>query len=295
MSAITDWAFTCRETSGPGWYLAGDAAAFLDPLLSSGASMAMLAGYSASVCIHTAMTHPEREESAAEFYRSNYRQMYEVTRDFLHYFYAGNLSAHSDDLFWKARSVLQLSDNVGACQAFCFLVNTLPGNPHPALKKQIHMYEQFMEQLDHPMEEMKSDDGLQCRLKAIEERTGEGADAFDVDDSSVLVLNGAPEQSWTVDGTEHQLQPVHGIAYDGERPVFSSTSSWLLGRNIVPLDDEAWELAQLVDGHRSWSEVLSLWAAAQNRSVDEVRAPAQAVLQGLAAERLVVLKAGLAS
>ena len=295
MSAITDWAFTCRETSGPGWYLAGDAAAFLDPLLSSGASMAMLAGYSASVCIHTAMTHPEREESAAEFYRSNYRQMYEVTRDFLHYFYAGNLSAHSDDLFWKARSVLQLSDNVGACQAFCFLVNTLPGNPHPALKKQIHMYEQFMEQLDHPMEEMKSDDGLQSRLKAIEERTGEGADAFDVDDSSVLVLNGAPEQSWTVDGTEHQLQPVHGIAYDGERPVFSSTSSWLLGRNIVPLDDEAWELAQLVDGHRSWSEVLSLWAAAQNRSVDEVRAPAQAVLQGLAAERLVVLKAGLAS
>ena len=34
---------------------------------------------------------------------------------------------------------------------------------------------------------------------------------------------------------------------------------------------------------------------ARKRSVEEVRAPAKALLEGLAAERLVVLKAGLAS
>ena len=247
------------------------------------------------MCIHTAIEHPDREASAAEFYRSNYRQMYEVTRDFLHYFYAGNLSAHSDDLFWKARSVLQLSDNVGACQAFCFLVNTLPGNPHPALKKQIHMYEQFMEQLDHPMEEMEEDEGLQDRMKAIGERTGEGSDALNVGDESILVLNGTPEKSWTVDGERHQLQAVNGIAFDGERPVFSSTSSWLLGRNIVPLESDAWDLALLVDGKRSWGEVLALWADSRQRTVAEVREPALVLLETLASERLVVMKSGLAS
>ena len=115
--------------------------------------------------------------------------MYEVTRDFLHYFYAGNLSSHSDDLFWKARSVLKLSDNVGACQAFCFLVNTLPGNPHPALKKQIHMYEQFMEQLDHPMEEMEMDVQV---LEVLEEMVVEmltlAAVVLEVEEVSTLMV-----------------------------------------------------------------------------------------------------------
>ena len=80
--------------------------------------MAMLAGYSASVCIHTALTDASMEDSALEFYDANYQRMWEVTRDFLHYFYAGNLSAHSDDMFWKARSMLNLNENVAACQAY---------------------------------------------------------------------------------------------------------------------------------------------------------------------------------
>src|SRR5271157_2884972 len=87
MRAVQDWAYTCDETAGDGYYLAGDAAAFLDPLLSTGVSLAMLSGYSASVCIHSALTDPEMEGAAVKFYSDNYRQMYEVTRDFLHYFY----------------------------------------------------------------------------------------------------------------------------------------------------------------------------------------------------------------
>jgi FAD-dependent halogenase len=33
MYSVRDWAYTCDDTAGPGFYLAGDAAAFLDPLL----------------------------------------------------------------------------------------------------------------------------------------------------------------------------------------------------------------------------------------------------------------------
>jgi len=290
ISAITDWAYTCEQTAGPGWFLAGDAAAFLDPLLSSGATMAMLAGYSASVCIHTAITQPENEAAAGEFYRENYRRMYEVTRDFLHYFYAGNLNAHSEDMFWKARSVLKLSDNVGACQAFCFLVNTLPGNPHPALSKKIHMYEQFMDQLDHPLEEMKADAGLQDRIATIEDRVGDAFEALALHDDSVLVLNGELAHSWSVDGEAHALTPVRGIAFDAERPIFSSTSSWLLGRNIFPLEGLSWEMAEFINGERSWAAILSCVAHARGTEVDTVRKDAVEAVNALAAQELVTLR-----
>jgi halogenation protein CepH len=290
ISAITDWAYTCEKTAGPGWFLAGDAAAFLDPLLSSGATMAMLAGYSASVCIHTAITQPENEAAAAEFYRGNYSRMYEVTRDFLHYFYAGNLNAHSEDMFWKARSVLKLSDNVGACQAFCFLVNTLPGNPHPALSKKIHMYEQFMDQIEHPLEAMKTDSGLQDRISSIEARVGEAFEGLALSNDSVLVLNGKKDQSWSVDGDRHVLLPVKGIAFDAERPIFSSTSSWLLGRNIYPLGPLDWRMAEAIDGERTWGEVLVHVAKAEACSVEMIREEMTLSVQKLAVEELVVLR-----
>src|SRR5205814_2097015 len=80
MHVVRDWAYSCDETAGPGYYLVGDAAAFLDPLLSTGVSLAMLAGYSASVGIHTVLANPSMEADAAKFYSNNYRQMYEVTR-----------------------------------------------------------------------------------------------------------------------------------------------------------------------------------------------------------------------
>src|ERR1700736_974356 len=75
MRTVKDWAYSCDDTAGPGYYLAGDAAAFLDPLLSTGVSLAMLAGYSASVCIHTVLGDPSMEGAAAKFYSNNYRQM----------------------------------------------------------------------------------------------------------------------------------------------------------------------------------------------------------------------------
>ena len=76
MRAITDWAYACDRMAGPGFFLVGDAAAFLD-VLSTGVTMAMLAGYSASACLHTALSAPEREADVTTFYNSNYRRMWE--------------------------------------------------------------------------------------------------------------------------------------------------------------------------------------------------------------------------
>jgi FAD-dependent halogenase len=284
MHVVRDWAYTCDETAGPGYYLAGDAAAFLDPLLSTGVSLAMLAGYSASVCIHTALNDPELEASAASFYSSNYRQMYEVTRDFLHYFYAGNASAHPNELFWEARRMLDFNENIGAKQAFSFFINTIPGNPHPALHKQIPLFHQFMKNLDHPLDEMKQAPGLEKLA------SGGWRSARELSDADVPRVNGWLESTWRIDRSSHTLEPIRGISFDRERPVFSSTSSWLLGRNVAPLDEGTCRLLELMDGEASWSSIVEEYAAVTGLPLEQSRATALELTTRLLAESYVLVR-----
>jgi FAD-dependent halogenase len=282
INIVRDWAYTCDNAAGPGYYLAGDAAAFLDPLLSTGVSLAMLAGYSASVCIHTALSKPSLEQEATEFYANNYRQMYEVTRDFLHYFYAGNASAHPNEIFWNARRALKFDENIGAKQAFSFFINTIPGNPHPALKKQIPMFQQFMTNLDHTVNEITSPTGnfmtQQLRL----------ADRLEADD--VPVVNGRLESSWQFNREKHLLEQIRGVTFDRDRPVFSSTSSWLLGRNIAALKNEAWDVLNLVDGQRSWSSIVGQYTAARKEETGQDGEAVSEIIEFLLAERFVLVR-----
>lgn len=284
MYGVRDWAYTCDDTAGPGYYLAGDAAAFLDPLLSTGVSLAMLAGYSASVCIHSVLANPSLEASAAKFYANNYRQMYEVTRDFLHYFYAGNASAHPNDLFWEARRMLKFDENIGAKQAFSFFINTIPGNPHPALEKQIPLFHQFMRNLDHPLDEMKSTPGV---AKFAE---GELRSASELNDDDVPVVNGRLESTWRINRKSHTLEPIRGVTFDRDRPVFSSTSSWLLGRNVAQLDDSACNLLELLDGESPWSSVVSKYAGAARLPLDKGRSEASEIVARLLAGGYVLVR-----
>lgn len=279
---VRDWAYTCDKAAGPGFYLAGDAAAFLDPLLSTGVSLAMLAGYSASVCIHTSLSEPSMAHEATEFYANNYRQMYEVTRDFLHYFYAGNASAHPDELFWNARRLLKFDDNIGAKQAFSYFINTIPGNPHPALKKQIPLFQQFMKNLDHTVNEISSPTGdVVTQQLRLTDR---------LEDHDVPVVNGRLESSWQFNREKHLLEQVRGVTFDLERPVFSSTSSWLLGRNIAALKSEAWNLLNLVDGRRSWSSIVGQYTAAHDEGEGQDGEAAAKIIEYLLAEKFVLVR-----
>lgn len=285
MRAVRDWAYTCDETAGPGYFLAGDAAAFLDPLLSTGVSLAMLAGYSASVCIHSVLTNPDMELAAAKFYSNNYRQMYEVTRDFLHYFYAGNASAYPNDLFWEARRILKFDENIGAKQAFSFFINTIPGNPHPALAKQVPLFHQFMNNLDHSLNEIKAAPG---GIKKIVEGGFKSAD--ELNDEDVPIINGRLEATWRIDRKSHTLEPIRGITFDLERPVFSSTSSWLLGRNVAPLDESACNLLELMNGETPWSSILSKYSRDVGLPLEQGKKRTAEILTPLLAENYVLVR-----
>lgn len=282
--AIRDWAYACDETAGPGYFLAGDAAAFLDPLLSTGVSLAMLAGYSASVCIHTCLLDPGMEAAAAKFYANNYRQMYEVTRDFLHYFYAGNATAHRDELFWKARRLLKFDDNIGAKQAFSFFINTIPGNPHPALQKQIPMFHQFMQNLDHSVNEVTAVSGLSNIVSSGFRR------ARELNDGDVPIVNGRLESTWRFNRKNHTLEPIRGITFDRDRPVFSSTSSWLLGRNIAPLEDSAYTLLELIDGEVPWSSIVNRYSRAARLAPDQAQQRMSEIVSPLLADDYVLVR-----
>ena len=284
MHGVRDWAYTCDRAAGPGFYLAGDAAAFLDPLLSTGVSLAMLAGYSASVCIHTALEDAQMEEPASSFYCNNYRQMYEVTRDFLHYFYAGNATAHKDEIFWEARRTLKFGENIGAKQAFGFLINTIPANPHPSVQKQIPMFHQFVKNID-----LENELGQDEKLQEIAEDGKSLRQATRLDDDTIPVANGTLESTWNIDRDSHKLRPIRGITYDRERPVFSSTGSWLMGRNVAALDDEACDLLELMDGSTPWSTVVAKFGQAAGLTLDAAQKSARKAVEGLLAEQFVLI------
>ena len=104
------------------------------------------------------------------------------------------------------------------------------------------------------------------------------------------MVNGSLATSWTIDKEGHRLVPVRGVAYDQNRAVFSSTSSWLLGRNIYPLPDEQCDLLSLLNGEDSWGSVVEQCAKETGREAHAVRDELTPLLQSLYEERFVLLR-----
>ncbi|MEP7125285.1 MAG: NAD(P)/FAD-dependent oxidoreductase [Byssovorax sp.] len=73
----SNWSYAHERAAGPGWYLAGDAAAFVDPVLSSGVTLAHHAGMWAANAIQTEWDHPE---ISPETLHAEYSQVYEDAR-----------------------------------------------------------------------------------------------------------------------------------------------------------------------------------------------------------------------
>jgi 2-polyprenyl-6-methoxyphenol hydroxylase-like FAD-dependent oxidoreductase len=76
LRAETDYSYAAESFSGPGYYLVGDAACFLDPLLSTGIHLATFSGLVAAASISSALRGEVGEEEAAEFFGASYRRAY---------------------------------------------------------------------------------------------------------------------------------------------------------------------------------------------------------------------------
>lgn len=97
-----DWSYTCRKMAGDGWLLVGDAAGFVDPILSSGVLLSHQNGQKAAYLLNSIFGEgsPERTASYLEFYEATYRQMLSAYRKMASYWYGNNFSR--DGWWWQA-------------------------------------------------------------------------------------------------------------------------------------------------------------------------------------------------
>lgn len=72
----TDYSYAAESFSGPGYYLVGDSACFLDPLLSTGVHLAMFSGLVAAASIASGFRGEVSEADASEFFGASYRRAY---------------------------------------------------------------------------------------------------------------------------------------------------------------------------------------------------------------------------
>lgn len=84
---IRDWSYTCERFHGPGWALVGDAAAFIDPLLSTGVGLALRGAKGLAEAVDYILHKPEAEAEALARYEQNYRDFLESLLDFVRFFY----------------------------------------------------------------------------------------------------------------------------------------------------------------------------------------------------------------
>jgi flavin-dependent dehydrogenase len=71
-----DFSYICEEFGGPGYFISGDAACFLDPLLSSGFHLATYSAVLAAACVASILRGEVTEREALDCYSSTYRQAY---------------------------------------------------------------------------------------------------------------------------------------------------------------------------------------------------------------------------
>ncbi|MBC8073096.1 MAG: tryptophan 7-halogenase [Deltaproteobacteria bacterium] len=121
-----DWSYRMREVAGPGWLASGDAAGFIDPVLSTGVMLALHSGW------HAARTILEiggsgDESGALGRYREHYAAMFGDLLRMVRFYYQQNL--HREDYFWESKRILlQQATELRPQKAFVVLTSGLVQN-----------------------------------------------------------------------------------------------------------------------------------------------------------------------
>ncbi len=102
--SIRDWSYTSERFYGPGWALVGDAAAFVDPLLSTGVTLALRGARALADVIHGSLADAEEEAPLFESYEASYRVFLSSVLEFVRFFY--DRTKHKEDYWDKAQQTI---------------------------------------------------------------------------------------------------------------------------------------------------------------------------------------------
>lgn len=103
IQAEQDYSYTADCFAGSGYLLAGDAACFLDPLLSTGVHLATFSGLLAAASLASVLRNEIKEDQAVSFYERNYKQAYLRLMVMVSAFYDQN--SKKESYFWQAQQL----------------------------------------------------------------------------------------------------------------------------------------------------------------------------------------------
>ena len=125
VEALSDWSFFCSRFTGPGYLQVGDAACFVDPILSTGVTLAVNGALRAARAIRTGRSAPWLRELAMDWYESEYRSVATDFADLAEHWYGGH--AEADAWFWRAKKLADPTRNFSIRQAFVHLSAGITG------------------------------------------------------------------------------------------------------------------------------------------------------------------------
>lgn len=122
-----DWSYRCSQPAGPGWYAVGDAAGFIDPVLSTGVMLAMHSGWLAARCIAQEVRGELTAHQASTRYSEKHREMFDDLLRMVRFYYRQN--AFRDDYFWESKRILsETGERLRPQKAFILLTSGLIAN-----------------------------------------------------------------------------------------------------------------------------------------------------------------------
>ncbi len=107
---IKDWSYRSREMAGPGYFAVGDAACFVDPILSSGVYLAVLYAKMCAIAINTCLSDPSREQLIEDWYEGLYADTYTDYLEMARLWYHGDRKVQN----WMHQAQDRLGSEVSA-------------------------------------------------------------------------------------------------------------------------------------------------------------------------------------
>lgn len=77
---IRDYSYVPSRVAGPGYFIIGDAAAFVDPIFSLGVVLGLYSGHMAAWAIDRALRDPRKTESSQAIFSNQFQGRYELAR-----------------------------------------------------------------------------------------------------------------------------------------------------------------------------------------------------------------------
>lgn len=155
----SDYSYASERFGGPGYFMCGDAACFLDPLLSSGVHLATFSAMLASASIISMDKGEVTESEATSFFEKCYRQAYLRFLVFLSAFY--DINRGRESYFWEAQRLTHEDvDSQNLVQAFLKLVTGLKDISDAQTDSEYYVMDEMLHRIDENLHFRKNKESL---------------------------------------------------------------------------------------------------------------------------------------